>query len=209
MSRKSRRSQAPIDGDAVVTAAQTVVADAPAVSRAVSRGMAFLDLAATGTGVQGDADETAASGATESRMRVFVAPDDIMVIDDAFEAGPTSMREAIATLMATRSRGAHVAVLGDMAQLGSLSELAHFRVGEAVAQSGVEHLVTVGGLARRIAEGALAEGMPPESVRPCETLEEASEVLDDLLEPGDVALVKASRSMDLGRIVEGILAKDA
>jgi len=70
-------------------------------------------------------------------------------------------------------------------------------------------LVTVGPRARRIAEGALAEGMPPERVRPCAGVGEASEVLDDLLGAGDIALVKASRSMGLERIVEGILEPHA
>jgi UDP-N-acetylmuramoyl-tripeptide--D-alanyl-D-alanine ligase len=92
-----------------------------------------------------------------------------------------------------------------MAELGSLTELAHFRLGEAVASAGIERLVTIGARARRIAEGALAQGMPDDAVRRCESVEEASEVLDDLLRPGDVVLVKASRSMGLERVVEGIL----
>ena len=96
-----------------------------------------------------------------------------------------------------------------MAELGSLSELAHFGLGEMVARSGVERLVTVGPRASRIAEGALAEGMRPERVRSCAGVGEASEVLDDLLEPGDVVLVKASRSMGLECVVEGILEPHA
>ena len=55
------------------------------------------------------------------------------------------------------------------------------------------------------AKYAVAAGMAPSSVRPCSEVEEASEVLDDLLAPGDVVLVKASRCMELERIVEGIL----
>jgi UDP-N-acetylmuramoyl-tripeptide--D-alanyl-D-alanine ligase len=66
-------------------------------------------------------------------------------------------------------------------------------------------LVTVGERARLIADGAMAEGMPSEAVRPCATVEEASEVLDDLLEAGDIVLVKASRVMGLERVVEGIV----
>jgi UDP-N-acetylmuramoyl-tripeptide--D-alanyl-D-alanine ligase len=66
-------------------------------------------------------------------------------------------------------------------------------------------LVTVGDLARRIGEGALTESMDPDAVRPCATAEEAVEVLDDLLQPGDVVLVKASRSLGLERVVEGIV----
>jgi UDP-N-acetylmuramoyl-tripeptide--D-alanyl-D-alanine ligase len=146
---------------------------------------------------------------TEMRMQVFVAANGITVVNDAYNANPTSMRAAVDALADMQARGTRVAVLGDMAELGSLTELAHFRIGEAVARSGIEQLVTIGERARRIAGGALAEGMTPSCVRPCATVEEGSEVLDDMLRAGDVVLVKASRSMGLERIVERILATDA
>ncbi|MDO9108293.1 MAG: UDP-N-acetylmuramoyl-tripeptide--D-alanyl-D-alanine ligase, partial [Coriobacteriia bacterium] len=91
------------------------------------------------------------------------------------------------------------------AELGSLTELAHFRIGEEVARLEIDVLVTVGERARRIADGARAEGMSDELIRPCRTPEEATEVLDDLLAAGDAVLVKASRVMGLERIVEGIV----
>jgi UDP-N-acetylmuramoyl-tripeptide--D-alanyl-D-alanine ligase len=146
---------------------------------------------------------------TGMRMQVFMAANGITVVNDAYNANPTSMRAAVVALADMRAKGARVAVLGDMAELGSLTELAHFRIGEAVEASGIERLVTVGERAKRIAEGAVAAGMPAEDVRPCATVSEASEVLDDLLVSGDVVLVKASRSMGLERIVERILARDA
>ena len=146
---------------------------------------------------------------TGMRMQVFLAANGITVVNDAYNANPTSMRAAVDALADMRAAGVRVAALGDMAELGSLTELAHFRIGEAVARSGIERLVTVGERARRIAEGAVAEGMPADAVRPCSNVDEASEVLDDLLVAGDVVLVKASRSMGLERIVERILARDA
>ena len=77
-------------------------------------------------------------------------------------------------------------------------------MGEYVSELGLDTLVTVGERARRIADGALAAGMASSAVRPCATPDEASEVLDDLLVPGDVVLVKASRVMGLERVVDGI-----
>ncbi|HEX9092868.1 MAG TPA: UDP-N-acetylmuramoyl-tripeptide--D-alanyl-D-alanine ligase [Coriobacteriia bacterium] len=142
---------------------------------------------------------------TEWRMQVFTVASGVTVVNDAYNANPTSMRAALTALRDMRPEGRRVAVLGDMAELGSLAELAHFRLGEEVAHSHVDILVTVGALARRIGDGARAEGMPEDSVRPCLAAVEASEVLDDLLEPGDVVLVKASRSMGLERVVEGIV----
>jgi len=154
-------------------------------------------------------DEIAAGLATavttDMRMQVFTAAGGVVVVNDAYNASPASMRAALATLVDIRASGRRVAVLGDMAELGSLSELAHFSLGEVVARSGIDVLVTVGDRARRIADGAIAEGMSPTCVRPCSGVEEASEVLDDLLAPGDVVLVKASRCMQLERIIEGIL----
>jgi UDP-N-acetylmuramoyl-tripeptide--D-alanyl-D-alanine ligase len=142
---------------------------------------------------------------TGMRMQVFTAASGVTVINDAYNANPTSMRAAISTLADIETRGQRVAVLGDMAELGSLAELAHFKLGEQVARVGIDVLVTVGGLARRIAEGARAAGLDATAVRPCATVDEASEVLDDLLEEGDTVLVKASRSMGLESIVERIL----
>jgi UDP-N-acetylmuramoyl-tripeptide--D-alanyl-D-alanine ligase len=162
-----------------------------------------------GAGLQEIAQGLASVEPTGMRMQVFTAASGVTVINDAYNANPTSMRAAVAALTDMRAVGKRVAVLGDMAELGSFAELAHFALGEIVARSGVEGLVTVGPRARRIADGALAEGMSPERVRPCAGVEEASEVLDDLLGAGDIVLVKASRSMGLERIVEGILEPHA
>jgi UDP-N-acetylmuramoyl-tripeptide--D-alanyl-D-alanine ligase len=142
---------------------------------------------------------------TEWRMQVFTAASGVTVVNDAYNANPTSMRAALAALSDMNTGGRRIAVLGDMRELGSLAELAHFRLGEEVAGLPIHVLVTVGDLARRIGEGALTESMDPDAVRPCATAEEAVEVLDDLLQPGDVVLVKASRSLGLERVVEGIV----
>lgn len=142
---------------------------------------------------------------TPMRMQLFMSASGVHVINDAYNASPSSMRAAIAALVEYAATGRRIAVLGDMAELGSLAELAHFKLGEDVASSGIDVLITVGDRARRIAEGALAEGMDADAIRPCATADEASEVLDDLLVGGDVVLVKASRVMGLERVVDGIV----
>lgn len=154
-------------------------------------------------------DEIAAalSGAELSamRMQVFTTAGGIVVVNDAYNANPVSMRAAVETLADMTAGERRIAVLGDMAELGSLTELAHFRIGEAIATLPIDQLVTVGPRAKRIAEGAAAAGMAADRVRACVTPAEASEVLDDLLAPGDIVLVKASRVMGLEAIVEGIV----
>lgn len=158
-------------------------------------------------GVDPEAIAAGLSAATLSamRMQVFTAASGITVVNDAYNANPVSMRAAIETLAEMHADGRRIAVLGDMAELGSLSEVAHFRIGEQVARLPIDALVTVGPRAMRIAQGARAEGMDPDAVRACVDAVEAVEVLDDLLEPGDVVLVKASRVMGLEAVCEGIV----
>lgn len=141
---------------------------------------------------------------TGMRMETFVSASGVTVVNDAYNANPSSMKAALRTLSEMPATGKRVAVLGDMAELGSLSELAHFKVGGIAAQLGIDVLVTVGERARRIADGALAGGMAPDLVRPCPAPDQAVEVLDDVLAEGDVVLIKASRVMGLEQVVEGI-----
>jgi UDP-N-acetylmuramoyl-tripeptide--D-alanyl-D-alanine ligase len=139
------------------------------------------------------------------RMETFQSAAGLMVINDAYNANPTSMRAALSALADLPSEGRRIAVLGDMAELGSLTELAHFDLGSEIAGSATDILVTVGERGKRIADGALAAGMDPAAVRPCATAAEASEVLDDIVRPGDTVLVKASRVMGLETVVEGMI----
>jgi len=142
---------------------------------------------------------------TAMRMQVFVSASGVTVVNDAYNANPVSMKAAIDTLADMSTEGSRVAVLGDMAELGSLTELAHFRIGEQVARLPIDVLVTIGERARRIGEGAHAAGMPAESVHRCATVDEAVETLGNLLRAGDTVLVKASRVMGLEAVVEGIV----
>jgi len=151
----------------------------------------------------------AGAEATAMRMQLFTTADGITVINDAYNANPVSMRAALDTLAALRVGGRRVAVLGDMAELGSLTEVAHFEIGEYLAGLGLDALVTVGPRAVRIAEGARAKGMDPTSVRSVDEPESAASYLvGEVLEPSDAVLVKASRVMELERVVEGIVNSD-
>jgi UDP-N-acetylmuramoyl-tripeptide--D-alanyl-D-alanine ligase len=183
----------------------TVTLPVPGRHNAYNAAAAAAVAQALGVPLRTAVEGLAAVRPTEWRMQVFTVASGVTVVNDAYNASPASMRAALEALIDIRAEGRRVAVLGDMKELGSLSELAHFRIGELVARMPIERLVTVGELGRHIADGARAEGMSADVVRPCVTVEEAGEVLDDLLAPGDVVLVKASRSMGLERLVEGIV----
>jgi len=143
---------------------------------------------------------------TEMRMQAFVTVGGLHVINDAYNASPASMRAAIETLSGISLADRRVAVLGDMAELGSLTELAHFRIGEEVARLRIDYLVTVGDRAKRIADGARAEGMEYSRVMSFEAVDDASRKLKELLQPRDAVLVKASRVIGLERIVEELVS---
>lgn len=140
------------------------------------------------------------------RMQFLTTPDDVSILNDAYNANPTSMKAAIETLASMSVTGKRIAVLGDMGELGSLSELAHFQVGEAVAHSAIDTLITVGPRAVRIADGARAAGMPANAVSTYATVAELLPRVSADLAPGDTVLVKASRVMGLEAVVEGIVS---
>jgi len=126
----------------------------------------------------------------------------VVVLDDAYNANPASMRAALRTL-GECNVARRVAVLGEMKELGPASEREHEALGEAVAEAGVALLVSCGGLADRIAERAGALGVEVALARDADA---AARVVLEQARAGDVVLVKASRSVGAERVVEALLA---
>jgi len=133
----------------------------------------------------------------------------IRVIDDAYNAAPSSMAAALATLAACRPH--RFAALGAMGELGAYAADAHSAVGHAAATSGLELLVVVGAEADGIAEGARAGGMPIEKIMRLGSdgagIAAAVGLLGDMATSGDTILIKASRSVALERLVDGLAAR--
>lgn len=146
---------------------------------------------------------------TGMRMQTLTTPDDLTIVNDAYNANPTSMRAAVETLSEMRVPGRRIAVLGDMAELGSLSELAHFQIGEVIGGLPLDELVVVGERAARIADGAKARGFDRGHIVRCGSADQAIAHLSATVEAGDAVLVKASRVMGLERVVEGLVTPDA
>jgi UDP-N-acetylmuramoyl-tripeptide--D-alanyl-D-alanine ligase len=136
------------------------------------------------------------------RMETHERADGVIVVNDAYNANPDSMRAAISALAAMRRNaqdGRCWAVLGQMAELGEESNDAPREVGAAVAKAGVDKLVAVGSAARGIAEGAAAQGFSSSDIFCVSDVEAAVEVLANA-RAGDVVLVKASRAAALERV---------
>ena len=119
----------------------------------------------------------------------------ISVIDDSYNANPDSMVAALKTLAAMPAKGKRIAVLGKMNELGTESERGHRRAGEAAGNEGIDCVVAVGPGAAPIADAAGESGVK-EVIRVA-TTGEAVEILRKLAQPGDVLLVKGSRSVKM------------
>jgi UDP-N-acetylmuramoyl-tripeptide--D-alanyl-D-alanine ligase len=129
----------------------------------------------------------------------------VTVIDGCYNANPMSMRAALADLADTAQRqGAtrRVAVLGDMLELGPDARRYHEELGELAEQAGVDLLVTVGPLAAAIAERFDGEAQPVANA------EEAAAIVPELLEPGDIVLVKASLGVGLKAVCDALTGAD-
>ena len=166
-------------------------------------------LAAAATGWAQGVDAEAAAAAlrdaevSAGRMEVFTIRD-VRVIDDSYNANPTSMAAALRSAKWMAGRGRCVAVLGVMAELGPISRDEHERMGELVARLGIDELVVVGPEARLLAAGALREGVEPERVHAVDDADGAVDAVRRLARPGDVVLVKASRSARLERVARAL-----
>ncbi|MGH2724202.1 MAG: UDP-N-acetylmuramoyl-tripeptide--D-alanyl-D-alanine ligase [Actinomycetota bacterium] len=138
------------------------------------------------------------------RMEVFEAGGGVRVVNDAYNANPTSMAAALKAARWIAGRGRCMAVLGEMAELGSISDVEHARVGELVARLGIDELVTVGAAARRIGAGAVREGVEPDRVSACDTPQEAVALVRAWARAGDVVLVKGSRVAGLEGVADAL-----
>ena len=127
-----------------------------------------------------------------------------IILDDSYNASPTATHAALDTLRDVPARR-RIAVLADMLEIGKFTIEAHQAMGELVA-SFVDILITVGPRAKFIAREAMERGMKRDRVHELGSAAEAGKLLQDMLQPGDVVLVKGSQSMRMERAVEEIMA---
>jgi UDP-N-acetylmuramoyl-tripeptide--D-alanyl-D-alanine ligase len=140
------------------------------------------------------------------RMQVLRRPDGLTIVNDAYNANPSSMAAALKTLAALgRPGGRTVAVLGEMAELGPSAADEHDRIGRLATRLGIDRLVGVGELGRVLVNAARMEGMWPEEAEAVTDPEAAVALLTPTLGPADVVLVKASRVVALDMVADALL----
>jgi len=165
------------------------------VINALAAGAAAME---AGAGVDDVVAGLQAFAPAGGRAQVVASRRGFRILNDCYNASPASM-EAALDLLADLGDRHKIAVLGDMLELGPAAPELHRAVGERAAEAGVDLLIAVGDLARRIADGAAAV-MPPDRVRWTSSNDEAASWALSALEPGDVVLVKASRAMAFEQI---------
>ena len=160
---------------------------------AVATGRAF------GLSLEECAAGLASTPLTKARLQIREI-NGIQFIDDSYNANPDSMKAALRTLVELDADGRRIAVLGEMGELGEESPRGHREVGETAATLGIDQLIAVGGAGAAIARAAEKAGLAKSMS--VETPEEAAELLREAAAPGDLILVKGSRSARMERVLE-------
>jgi UDP-N-acetylmuramoyl-tripeptide--D-alanyl-D-alanine ligase len=170
-------------------------------------GNALLALAVAGhLGIDLESAAAAIAQAPVSRWRgEVVEADGVVVVNDAYNANPTSVAAALDTLVAVERTGATHAVLGVMAEIGADHDAEHVAVGRRCAELGLDHLVVVGADAAGIARGAREAGLPDGCIVEVADADDALAAILERCGAGDVVLVKASRVGGLERVAEGLV----
>ena len=131
---------------------------------------------------------------------VMIVRDGRLVLDDCYNANPQSVTAALEVLGRTDCER-RVAVLGDMGELGDLTDQAHFNAGALAAMLGIDFVIAIGSKAARIADGAAMSGG---DVVHFATKEEALPTVREQLRPNTSMLIKASHSMRFERLTEDL-----
>ena len=139
------------------------------------------------------------------RGEVVSLRDGITLVDDSYNASPSALKGALRSLARATRHTRRVAFLGEMLELGAHGVALHEECGRYAADSGVAMLVTAGGAAaQRMAEAAIAAGLPREVVRYVQTSRDAAALVCDVLRPGDLVLVKGSRGSRMDIVADRI-----
>lgn len=139
------------------------------------------------------------------RQQILKAACGALLVNDAYNANPDSMRASLRMFCSMKASGKRIAVLGDMAELGDHAPACHREIGELVAALPVDFLISVGELGAIIADAACENGFASDSVKRVENAQGALSDLLGVLSPEDAVLVKASNCVGLSYVVEGLL----
>jgi UDP-N-acetylmuramoyl-tripeptide--D-alanyl-D-alanine ligase len=177
-----------------------VYAALAAISVGIAKGMNLVDLA----------DALRQYRPAKGRMNLIAGIKHSLIIDDTYNS--PAARAVIAALEVIKDIDIEegkrkIAILGDMLELGEKSEAAHREVGLKIAEFGIDYLITVGKNSLLTVDAAVEAGMNKENVHSFETAEKAGRFLQDIMQKGELVLVKGSQGMRMEKIVKEIMAE--
>jgi len=141
---------------------------------------------------------------TGMRLELIQAKNGASIINDAYNASPTSMLAAIDLIENLKDFDQKIVVLGDMLELGDDEVEYHQQVGREIKQNNISHIFTYGKLGKEIAKGA-KENQSVDTVHHYDQKDELIKHLQSIVKEKDIVLVKASRGMKLEEVVNSIV----
>jgi UDP-N-acetylmuramoyl-tripeptide--D-alanyl-D-alanine ligase len=139
------------------------------------------------------------------RMQIEVSKKNVTVINDAYNANPESMKSAILTLKQIGAGKNTCAILGEMRELGELSVSKHNEVAELVQKLEIRNTIIIGSGAKPIYDFLSSNGYQGK-LHFVENVESGIAKAKEMIQPNDVVLVKASRSIGLERVANAIVS---
>ncbi|NTV47948.1 MAG: UDP-N-acetylmuramoyl-tripeptide--D-alanyl-D-alanine ligase, partial [Chlorobiales bacterium] len=125
----------------------------------------------------------------------------LVIINDTYNANPESVRSALSTLSELKCSGKKIAVLGDMLELGKVSQEAHQSIGKLIKEIGVDALLAYGPMMKLACDAA-----GKKCIGHFESKQELAETLKVMVKPGDALLFKGSRGMRMEEPMENLIA---
>jgi UDP-N-acetylmuramoyl-tripeptide--D-alanyl-D-alanine ligase len=160
------------------------------------------------SGVPMDDIAQALGGCDPGSNRLNIQPfGDGLIINDTYNASPDSMAAAFDTLAKLPVAGRRVALLGSMGELGAYADRLHLETGRKAIESGIEFFCAYGFGAEKLLEGAFLAGASSKHARIFDSHEVLYKFYESAKLPGDVILVKGSRSQRMERVVEMLLQR--
>ncbi|GAA2271855.1 UDP-N-acetylmuramoyl-tripeptide--D-alanyl-D-alanine ligase [Streptomyces atrovirens] len=142
------------------------------------------------------------------RMEVTDRPDGVRIINDAFNANPDSMKAAFTALQSMADGRRTIAVLGEMKELGADGGEEHRQIGRLAAAVGIHMLIAVGGDDAQTMADAAQQDNPQLKVMRAPDRDHALTLAGELIQPGDIVLVKGSHSVGLEHTAERLAQPD-
>ncbi len=142
--------------------------------------------------------------AIKGRFEVISLPGGVTLVDDTYNANPSSLAAAMGSVASLSKGGRIIVGLGDMLELGDAAAASHSEAGRKAAEGGAFAIFVMGAYAQKVMEGARVAGMPGHRVRCVDTHGEMAKAISDMMSRGDRVLLKGSRRMQLEKVVEAL-----